>query len=219
MRLIWLLLMLWFGILLLLAAPALADGGQWTLYGALGGGAVIGDRSIPPSNPSAAFALLPHPGHGSDTELHTNGQGAIVGNLTLVWNRWDWLALELYGDSGYVALSEPGTTGDYWNRLGLGARLENRRARLRPFASFRLVHIHLAPWEIWRDHPAAAWAGSSDVGLQHRSGMSAALGVSLPAPLLPNHLRMMTAVELMYVPVGDGPQLFPLGSLGLGWTF
>ena len=140
------------------------------------------------------------------------GGPAGIGSLTLVWSPTGILAAELLGDAG-------GTTTELWQRLALGARIEKRGRRTRPFASLRLTHIHMAPYEVWVTNPGQAFAGGSEIGVEHRSGLSAAVGVSTVVPRTRERARMFISGEMMWVPVGSGPQWFPIVQAGFGYRF
>lgn len=195
--------------------PVRASDRSFALYGGLGGGATLGGSEL-------TSATQPGGRHG-----------AVTGSLDVVWGFHRVLALDVVGDSGFVpmpptALPES-SKGNYWQRIGVGLRLESRRAGVRPYVGLRLVHIHMAPVEVWQDHPVESLAGSSDVGLEHRSGAALAAGVSAGVPFpdfglrglayTRDHLRVFASAELMAVPMGNGPRYFPLGQIGLGWQF
>jgi hypothetical protein len=140
-------------------------------------------------------------------------QASLRLNLPLV----RWAALELMATTGLsFGREEP---DDFWARLGLGLRVEDATRAIRPYGSLRLVHIHFASAQTWIDYPLDSIAGSSTEGLQHRSGMALATGLSATMPGSAGRVRAMVEVELSWIPVGDPPAWFVATELGLGYVF
>ncbi|HEY1695392.1 MAG TPA: hypothetical protein VGG39_24655 [Polyangiaceae bacterium] len=188
--------------------------------------AVLPARPAAAADADASPASPPHETHttvtlatGAGSVLDT-ARGAVPstqGSLRLTLPLARALALELLGTAGFAfGHDEP---DDAWLRLGLGLRLEDAWASVRPYASFRLVHIHFAPSETWASHPLDSFAGSSTEGLQHRSGMATAVGISFPVPRAGSPLRAMAEAELSWLPVGDPPSWFLGVEAGLGYAF
>jgi hypothetical protein len=145
---------------------------------------------------------------------------AATGSLVVVLPLLRYLALELMGSAGYVR-GDGASPDDGWLRLALGARVEDSHASrgFRPYGSIRFVHIHYATAETWKDHPADSFLGSSAAGLQHRSGMAAAGGVSWLIPHTDGKLRAMLEAEVSWVPIGTPPAWAVTSQLGLGYAF
>jgi hypothetical protein len=175
-----------------------------------------------PDHPMARTAESPrvaiYAGSGVGSVLDKPGGAAPSGGtllaLTLPIARL--VTVELIGSTGYALGHVTGTEDDFWARLALGLRIEDSLRTLRPYGAFRLVHLHYAPVQTWLDHPGDSIAGSSSEGLQHRSGMGLAGGVSWTVPHTKGRLRLMGEGELSWVPIGTGPAWFLTTSLGLG---
>lgn len=133
------------------------------------------------------------------------GAGVPLGKL---------FALELIG-SGGVSAARDDEPNNIWIRLALGLRVERTDAwGVRPYGAFRIVHIHFAKAETWRDYPGASILGDSSKGLDHRSGLGLAGGVSYG--MGGSRFRIFGEIEPSWVPIGRGPQLFAAATLGFG---
>jgi hypothetical protein len=167
------------------------------------------------SAPSIALYAAAGPGSVLDTPKGAvvSAQGSLRLNLPLA----RLATLELMGSGGYAfGRAEP---DDAWLRLALGLRIEDALAEIRPYGAFRLVHIHFASAETWSEHPLDSLAGSSTEGLQHRSGMSLATGISLPIAGTQGKLRGMAELELSWIPIGNPPAWFMGTEFGFGYVF
>jgi len=123
-------------------------------------------------------------------------------------------ALELIG-SGGVSAARGEEPNNIWIRLALGLRVERTDAwGLRPYGALRVVHIHFAKAETWRDYPGASLLGDSSKGLDHRSGLGLAGGLSYGFG--GSRFRFFGELEPSWVPIGRGPQLFAALTLGVG---
>lgn len=139
---------------------------------------------------------------------------AIGGELGATFPLGKLFALELLGAAGLSAArdTEP---NNIWIRLALGLRVERTDTwGLRPYGGLRLVHIHYAKAETWRDHPGASLLGDSSRGLDHRSGLGLVGGVS--HGMGASRFRIFAELEPSYVPIGRGPQLFVAATFGFG---
>jgi hypothetical protein len=142
---------------------------------------------------------------------------AATGSIRLALPLARVVALELMGTLGYAI--GRGSPDDFWARLAIGLRIEDSLRAFRPYGAFRLVHLHFAPVATWEDHPGDSIAGSSSAGLQHRSGMALASGLSWAIPGNEGRVRAMAEIEVSWVPVGNGPEWFATGEVGLGYAF
>jgi hypothetical protein len=172
-------------------------------------------NATPP--PASRLVVYGAAGVGSVLDKPGGAAPAADASLTLALPLARLVALELMGSTGY-ALGH-GTEDDFWARLALGLRIEDSFRDLRPYGAFRLVHLHYASAETWLQHPLDSIAGSSSEGLQHRSGMGAAAGLSWTIPHTRGKVRVMGEAELAWVPVGIGPAWFLTTSVGLGYGF
>jgi hypothetical protein len=164
---------------------------------------------------SAIYALT---GAGSVIDKAGGPAPQAVGSLQVVLPLLHYVSLELMGSGGYVR-GDGSSPDDMWLRLGLGARIEDTHRAFRPYGSLRFVHIHYATAETWKDYPADSLLGSSSAGLQHRSGMALAFGVSWRVPHTDGKLRAMAELEGSWVPIGDPPAWAAMGEVGLGYAF
>ena len=122
------------------------------------------------------------------------------------------------GSAGY-AFGQRGATNDIWARVALGLHLEDTLRSVRPYAAFRLVHIHYASADTWEKHPLDSILGSSSEGLQHRSGIAWAGGVSWPVPRTHERMRAMVEAQVTWVPIGNPPAWFESTEMGVGYAF
>jgi hypothetical protein len=164
---------------------------------------------------SAIYALT---GAGSVLDKAGGAAPQAVGSLQVVLPLIHYASLELMGSAGYVR-GDGSSPDDMWLRLGLGARIEDTHRAFRPYGSLRFVHIHYATAETWKDYPVDSLLGSSSAGLQHRSGMALAFGVSWRIPHTDGKLRAMAELEGSWVPIGDPPAWAAMGEVGLGYAF
>ncbi|MGO8998534.1 MAG: hypothetical protein ACLQVI_34875 [Polyangiaceae bacterium] len=177
------------------------------------------DHPTTPAATSSRVAI--YAGAGVGSVLDKPGGAAPAGGTVLVLTLplMRLLTVELIGSTGYALGHVTGTEDDFWARLALGLRIEDSLRTLRPYGAFRLVHLHYASAQTWIDHPGDSIAGSSSEGLQHRSGMALAGGISWTVPHTKQKLRIMGEAELAWVPIGTGPAWFLTTSLGLGLAF
>ncbi len=157
-------------------------------------------------------------GAGSVLDKAGGAAPAAVGSLVVALPLLRYATLELMGTAGY-ARGDGAAPDDMWLRLALGARLEDSRKALRPYGALRFVHIHYATAETWKDHPADSLLGSSSAGLQHRSGMALAGGMSWLVPHSDGRVRAMLEAEVSWVPIGNPPAWAVTSELGLGYAF
>ena len=171
------------------------------------------------SPPAAISRIALYAAAGVGSVLDKGGGAAPAGDssLTLTLPLARLVAVELMGSTGYAI--GHGTGDDFWARLALGLRVEDSLRDLRPYGALRLVHLHYAPAETWVQHPFDSAAGSSSEGLQHRSGMGLAGGLSWTIPHTRGRARVMAEAELSWVPVGTGPAWFLGTSAGIGYGF
>lgn len=169
--------------------------------------------------PQPAPRLVLYGAAGVGSVLDKGGGAAPAGDssLMLVLPIVRVVALELMGSTGYAV--GHGTEDDFWARLAIGLRIEDTLRDLRPYGAFRLVHLHYAAAETWAQHPLDSIAGSSSEGLQHRSGMGLAGGLSWAIPRTQGRVRVVTEAELSWVPIGTGPAWFLTTSAGIGYGF
>jgi hypothetical protein len=168
-----------------------------------------------PADPPVIVTLAA--GGGSVVDSPHGAIPAAVGSLRVNIPFGGLFALEAVGTTGYAVGREEADTA--WLRLALGARLEAILRAFSPFAAFRLLHIHYAPATIWENHFGDALAGSSAVGLQHRSGMALATGAHWIVPGTARRVRFMLEVEGSWIPIGNGPEWFVTSEVGLGYAF
>lgn len=139
---------------------------------------------------------------------------AVGGSIGAGFPLGKLFALELIGSSG-VSFARDDEPYNIWIRLALGLRVERTDAwGFRPYGALRLLHIHFARAETWRDNPAASILGDSSRGLDHRSGLGAAGGVSYG--IGGSRFRVFGEVEPSWVPIGRGPKFFAAMTLGFG---
>jgi hypothetical protein len=182
------------------------------------------DTSAPdrqPSQPGGTPQIAVYVGEGVGSVLDKAGGAAPSGGtlLAVTVPIVRVVAIEIMGASGYALGKTTGTEDDFWLRLALGLRIEDSLRKLRPYGAFRLVHLHYAPVQTWIDHPGDSIAGSSSEGLDHRSGMALAGGLSWTVPRTKGKLRLMGEAELAWVPIGTGPEWFLTTTLGAGLAF
>ena len=146
---------------------------------------------------------------------------AATGSLLVALTLLRFVALELMGSAGYaprgrhLARRACGSVSR-WGRVSRDSRSPSA---LRPYGAVRFVHIHYATAETWKDHPADSFLGSSAAGLQHRSGMAGAAGLSWLIPHTDGKLRAMVEAELSWVPIGTPPAWALTSEVGLGYAF
>jgi hypothetical protein len=172
-------------------------------------------RASPPT--ASRGAIYGSAGVGSVLDKPGGAAPAATTSLRLALPLARVLALELMGTTGYAI--GRGTPDDFWARLAIGLRVEDSARAFRPYGALRLVHQHYASVSTWEDHPGASIAGSSNEGLQHRSGTALAGGLSWTLPRTGDRVRAMAEVEVSWVPVGDGPAWFATTELGIGYAF
>jgi len=177
------------------------------------------EPDAPPSSPSPASRAAIYGSAGVGSVLDKSGGAApsATTSLRLSLPLARVLALELMGTTGYAI--GRGTPDDFWARLAIGLRVEDSARAFRPYGAFRLVHQHYASVSTWEDHPGASIAGSSNEGLQHRSGTAIAGGLSWTIPRTDDRVRAMVEIEVSWVPVGDGPAWFAATEAGIGYAF
>jgi len=203
---------------------------------AMGSAAVAGAEESGPA-PAGESAPAPVPAESApatpakkappaSSVYFTGGGGAIIeearaaftGTATILRPIGGFFALEIALGAGWSP-SGPAKEDLFWGRINLGARFEATRAAVRPFASLRLTHVHMATLMTWHDHPLASAAGSSEHGLGHRSGIAIAGGISAAVPGTKGHLRLVVDAEMLWIAIGHGPRWLPALQTGLGWSF
>ena len=175
------------------------------------------DQHTGSSGAGSHFTIYAAYGVGSVLDKSGGAAPAAGAGLTVTVPLVRVLAIELMGTTGYALGHE--SEDDFWARLAIGLRLEDSKRKLRPYGALRFVHLHYAPAQTWLDHPGDSIAGSSSEGLQHRSGMAAAAGVSWAIPRTHDKLRVMAEAELAWVPIGTGPEWFLATTVGFGCAF
>jgi hypothetical protein len=186
--------------------------------------ALAGTANAAETGASASASMSPSSviyaaaGAGSVLDKAGGPAPAATGSIHVALPLLRYLAVELMGSAGYVR-GDGSSPDDMWMRLALGARVEDSRRAFRPYGALRFVHIHYATAETWKDHPADSFLGSSAAGLQHRSGMAGALGLSWLIPHTDGKLRAMAEVELAWVPIGTPPAWAVTSEIGLGVVF
>jgi hypothetical protein len=169
-----------------------------------------------PSPPSRSRSLTVYAGTAAISVLDT-GAGAVTaigGELGATFPLGRLFALELLGAAGGSAARDTEPV-NLWIRLALGLRVERTDTwGLRPYGGLRLVHLHFAKAETWRDYPGASLLGDSSRGLDHRSGLGLVGGVS--HGMGASRFRIFAELEPTYVPIGRGPQLFVAATFGFG---
>lgn len=169
-----------------------------------------------PREGERARALTFYLGSAGASVLDTSA-GAVPaagGSLGAVFPLGRLFALELVGSGGLSAAraEEP---NNIWIRLALGLRVERTDGwGFRPYGAFRIVHIHFAKAETWRDYPGSSILGDSSKGLDHRSGLGVAGGFSYGFGQ--SRFRFFAEIEPSWVPIGRGPKLFAAATVGVG---
>ena len=118
--------------------------------------------------------------------VETGAQGysggvASVGQLTARYRFTPRLYLDIVGKSGQL-FARSSYDNQLYLALGAGAGISTGEApngwefRFSP----RVTHVHHASTDSWRETPLSNLAGDSDGGVQHRSGVELAAGVTGP---------------------------------------
>jgi len=144
-------------------------------------------------------------------------RGFAASALGLAWPIVGPLALDVQTGMG-SAPRDPSEQGDLWIRLAAGARLELPNRPLRPYVTLRVTHIHMAPLQVWSDHPFAAIAGDATYGLAHRTGLALSGGAMWSIPGA-EHWQLGGDLEGEWVINGAGPSWFVALQVQIAYAF
>lgn len=151
---------------------------------------------------------------------------ALGGQAQLAASYKLWCFLEpevIVGTGAYIG------TNEYLQRFSFGTRLLLPNLGVTPFVWLALSHVHEAPLVGLIEEPIGTVLSMSDVGVRHRTGGEAGLGVLVPFEIddddaIVPRVELMVRGTAIYLPgfgVAGGDHTTPshlylLGEIGIG---